>query len=89
MSTYFWKNGQVELVDRNLTILDFEQSSMFKYLYCPCVDTHAWDTDERYGMFVNAGGGWIAKTVWENHPIESFPPEFRASLLLLGVSRNE
>lgn len=85
MSVYFWKDGQVKAINRQLTILDFDQSAMFKYLYCPCVDTYAWDSDERYGMFTNEGGGWSARTQWESHPIESFPPEFRTSLLLLGV----
>lgn len=86
MSVYFWRNDQVEVVNRHLTVLDFDQSSMFKYLYCPCVDTNAWDTNERYGAFIHSGGGWLALVRWENQPIESFPPEFRAHLLLLGVS---
>jgi hypothetical protein len=86
MSTYFWRNNQVDIIDRSVMVSDFNESTMFKYLYCPCVDTTAWDQNERYGMFVNEGGGWIAKTSWENHPIESFPLEFRTHLLLLGVS---
>jgi hypothetical protein len=86
MSVYFWRNDRVETINRRLTVLNFDQSSMFKYLYCPCVDTYAWDLSERYGMFVNEASGWIAKARWESQSIESFPPEFRAHLLLLGVS---
>ena len=87
MSSYFWRNGQVEVIARAVEVDDFNQSSMFKYLYCFCVDDGAGPiTDMRYGMWVNEGGGQLARTIWESHPIESFPPEFRASLLLLGVS---
>lgn len=86
MSNYFWRNNQVELIDRNLLTSDFNQSSMFKYLYCYCLDTNALGDEDRYGMFSHEGGGWVARTQWEHRPIESFPPEFRASLLLLGVT---
>jgi hypothetical protein len=86
MTVYFWKDNQVDVIDGNLTVLDFYQSSMFKYLYCPCVDTNGIDVDERYGMFIHEGGGWLAQVRWGSLPITSFPPEFRTHLLLLGVS---
>lgn len=86
MTVYFWRNEQVDVIDRHLTVLDFNQSSMFKYLYCPCVDTHGLDIGERYGMFIHEGGGWLARVRWDSVPIRSFPPEFRTHLLLLGVT---
>ena len=85
-AVYFWRNDQVEVVHRFLTVYDFEQSSMLKYLYCPCVDTHATDSRGRYGVFVHADAGWLAKVRWDCLPMDSFPPEFRAHLLLLGVT---
>lgn len=85
MSVYFWKDDRVMVIAKNLTVLDFNQSSMFKYLYCPCVDTNGLDLNDRYGMFIHEGGGWIAKVRWDSVPITDFPAEFRAHLLLLGV----
>jgi hypothetical protein len=86
MSVYFWRNDQVKVVHRFLTVHDFEQSFMFKYLYCPCVDTHAIDLEDRYGAFIHEGDGWLARVRWDYQPIASFPAEFRAHLLLLGIS---
>jgi hypothetical protein len=86
MSVYFWKNDQVVIVHRFLTVHDFEESFMLKYLYCPCVDTHAIDLEGRYGAFIHAGPGWLDKILWDYLPMDAFPPEFRAHLLLLGVT---
>jgi hypothetical protein len=84
-AVYFWRDGRVKVINRHLTVLDFEQSSMFKYLYCPCVDTHAIDLEDRYGAFVHADAGWMTKVRWDCLPLDSFPPEFRTHLLLLGL----
>ena len=88
MSVYFWKNDQVEVVHRFLTVYDLEEPSMLKYLYCPCVDTHDRDPKGRYGVFIHEGfvAGRLAKVRRDYVPMDSFPPEFRAHLLLLGVS---
>jgi hypothetical protein len=83
---YFWKNDQVEIVHRFLTVHDFEHSFMLKYLYCPCVDTHAINLEDRYGAFIQESNGRLATVRWDYLPMDSFPPEFRAHLLLLGVS---
>ncbi len=85
-AVYFWYNDQVVSIDRLVQNEDFNQSSMFKYLYCYCVDTFNDDPKGRYGMWENEGGGWLATVRWNHEALEAFPAEFRAHLLLLGVS---
>lgn len=84
--TYFWKNNEVLEVRVPLPAAIFTSSDMFKYLYCPCVDTKNDTPQYRYGMFVNEGNGTIARTTWEYIPFDALPAEFRVHLLLLGVS---
>jgi hypothetical protein len=76
--TIFWRKDQAEIINRPVNAKDFQQSSMLKYLYCPCV----WN-GELYGRFAQTEQ---FKIYWENTPVSHFPPEFRASLLLLGAS---
>jgi hypothetical protein len=84
-AVYFWRDGRIKVINRHLTVLDFDQSSMVKYLYCLCVDTNGIDLDERYGMFIHKGVGRLARVRWDYQPIDSFPPEFKVHLLLLRV----
>jgi hypothetical protein len=86
-ATYFWSNDQVVVLDRRIFKEDFNQSSMFKFLYCPCVDGFADDIlISRYGAWENEGGGWVARATWRPMKPDDLPPEFRTHLLLLGVS---
>lgn len=80
--TYFWRNGRVEVLDRNVYTKDFLQSSMFKYLYCHCAQT----TEEGriyFGFFDQ--DEWTV-VCWTPCGIVNFAPEFRTYLLLLGIS---
>lgn len=82
-ATYFWYQDKLVILHRQLLTGDFQQSSMLKFLYCPCVDTFTDTTFERYGIFVSTED---FRKMWEHRPLDSFPAEFRAHLLLLGVS---
>lgn len=80
---YFWDGSKtvVVLTDDVMTCTD---AALGNYLDMPCVDTN-WSTNrpqERYGRFTRGEGipAWITCSV------EQLPPEFRAHLLLLGVS---
>lgn len=81
-TSYFWRNDQVDIFDRFVVTGDFQQSSMLKYLYCHC-------------FLIGSGGrtytGFFDQTEsfkvgWMPYDINKFEPEFRALLLLLGVS---
>lgn len=80
--TIFWRKDQVEVIDRLTSPDDFQQSSMFKYLYCPCAWIHPergtecgfYDQSERYAIG------------WQPGSIKKFPEEFRLALLIMGVS---
>lgn len=80
--TYFWQQDRLVILDRNVYTQDFLQSSMLKYLYCHCVQitsegrtyTGFFDQSERFTVS------------WTPYDPTKFDPEFRAHLLLLGVS---
>lgn len=79
---YFWRNNRLEILDRFVITGDFNQSVMLKYLYCPCVMIN-----EHGRTYV----GWFDQSEnyhvgWMPYDINKFEPEFRAHLLLLGVS---
>ena len=84
--TYFWYQNKLVTFDRRLTVIDFDQFPMQKYRYCPCVDTSASRKAERYGHWAVNDSQHSWPTQWIYRPLESFPPEFRAHLLLLGVT---
>ena len=76
---YFWRKDYLDIVHG---MPDFRQSSMLKYLYCPCVvfneNGRRWDG--YYDQTENFKIGWMPGD------IQSFEPEFRLALLLLGIS---
>lgn len=84
-ATHLWSQGEVVTLHRPVIGQDFKSSEMFKYLYCPSVDTYTSDSGGKYGMWQHEGGGWLATVSWEPQALERFPPEFRMHLLLLGV----
>jgi len=74
MTVYFWKDDAVvELAHRGSA-----QTVPFDLWDCLCVDTYHQEADMRYGEF--------GKTGWEFRFLGTFPAEFRAHLLLLGVT---
>ncbi len=80
--TVFWRNDQVDIINRLTGTEDFKQSSMLKYLYCPC----AWISPDRGTHF-----GWYDQSEnyhigWMPYDINKFEPEFRLALLLMGVT---
>jgi len=79
---YFWRNGRLEILDRMLGTYDFTQSSLLKYLYCHCVQINE-DGRQYIGFFDQTEN---FKVGWVPYDINKFEPEFRAHLLLLGVS---
>jgi hypothetical protein len=71
--TYFWKDGEVITV--NGSVMQ-QQAENLKLLYMYCVDTlDIKATTLSYGMFVPSKG-------WIHFPLETFPKEFRAWLLI-------
>ena len=87
--TYFWYQDTLVTIERSSQILaeTFQQASMHKYRYCPCVDTFEdVGTKARYGIWEQNDNQKAWPTVWTSRPLRTFPAEFRAHLLLLGVS---
>jgi hypothetical protein len=76
MIGYFWKDGRiVELADS----LYHSRVAAADLAQCYCVDTAHTHPDARYGVFLRHTG-------WKHREFSSFPPAFRAQLLLLGVT---
>ena len=73
--TYLWRNGGLEIIDASLTT---KGAGKRQALDLYCVDTYCGESYGRYGIFTEKG--------WEEIPLESFPPEFRTHLLLMGVT---
>lgn len=68
---YAWKDGQIHA-------FDLSSNAAAGFYGCYMVDTN-WKTPAfRYGI--------AAKERWKYLPLKAFPKEFRAALLLLGVS---
>jgi hypothetical protein len=82
-AVYFWHKDQLVTFDWEIKHPDMALANMHKYRYCPCVDTFQSRKAERYGHWA-VSNDWI--TQWVYRPFEGFPPEFKAHLLLLGVS---
>ena len=80
-ATYFWDGEQLIIVPEQVWL---ENSKPYLDMYC--VDGYAGtEKVERYGMFVNdTGQRWGC--YWGSRPLAEFPKEFRAHLLLLGVT---
>lgn len=78
----FWRNGKVEILDSNVYTEAFKQSSMLKYLYCHCVQVIP--EGRTYTGFFEQTEAFTV--LWRPYDINKFEPEFKASLLLLGVS---
>jgi hypothetical protein len=80
--TIFWRKDQVEIINRLTNPGDFNQSSMLKYLYCPC----AWISVDRgvlYGFYDQSERFAIS---WDPREKEQLPEEFQLALLIMGVS---
>lgn len=71
---YYWDNDQVVEIDLEKVTLS-DNDYLDKYM----VDDRFIKPSQRYGIFSTVSG-------WRVVPLERFPPEFRAHLLLLGVS---
>lgn len=83
-TTYFWRQDKLEVIDRKIYENDFTQSSMLKYLYCPCVITQAGIGVTRFWQ------GFYAQTErfqihWDPAGPEAMPNEFKLALLIAGV----
>ena len=81
-TTYFWRQDRLEILNHSVFAEHFTQSSMLKYLYCPCVviNENGRQWEGYYDQTENFKVGWMPCE------IKRFEPEFRAHLLLLGVS---
>lgn len=86
-ATYFWYQDQVVVLGRKVIAEDFQQAAMHKYRYCLCVDTfEPVHSHARYGFWEQNDSNRFWPTIWKWQPLKDFPAEFRAHLLLLGVS---
>jgi hypothetical protein len=88
-ATYFWYQDTLVTLERDRQILveDFRDVAMHKYRYCPCVDTfEPVGVVPRYGAWEQNDKIPTWPTHWVSRPMWTFPAEFRAHLLLLGVS---
>jgi hypothetical protein len=86
--TYFWYQDTLVTIERDTQLLaeDFNNVAFFKYRYCFCVDTFEDSfAKARYGIWIQVDTQKTWPTAWESRPLSSFPAEFRAQLLLLGV----
>lgn len=85
-ATYFWYQDKVVVLDCHLYAEAFQQASMHKFRYCPCLDAFEDLQSMRYGYWGvdDAASSWPAE--WVSTSFDYFPAEFKASLLLLGVS---
>lgn len=83
--TYFWRKDKLEIIERRVVATDFNQSSMLKYLYCPCVIERMGFSGNRfwYGHF---GETERYEKQWDPVPKDLMNEEFKLSLLLLGVT---
>jgi len=70
---YFWVDGRV--IERSWG--DMGKGKVIRNV--PCVDMDD-PPPMRFGMFRPKGAGWISM------PLEELPPEFRLTLLLMGVN---
>ena len=82
-TTYVWAPQEyVHILDFGLQVEDFALLGLMKFLYCPLV----WTGDgynTHYGHFAQTERFQI---YWEETGSQTFPPEFKASLLLMGVT---
>jgi len=89
-ATYFWYQDKLVVLERRLVATDFQQAALHKYRYCPCVDGfeggNSLQSSLRYGHWAvnDKVRDWPA--LWQPGFVCDFPVEFRAHLLLLGVS---
>lgn len=79
--TYFWDGEKLISVPEQVWLENCKP-----YLNMPCVDTYReTDSGERYGMF-RPDPKATRGCYWGGRRLDDFPKEFRASLLLLGVT---
>ena len=76
INAYFWKDGEVVPFGK-FSYVDNVRKAGLEGLYC--VDVMETVASQRYGMFHPV-------ECWVSVPLEQFPKEFLASLLLLGAS---
>jgi len=75
-TAYFWREGQL--------VEYFGETSVNKVARAGLSDLYAVDltTPLPIGKF----GMYKARSAWRHIPLEKFPADFRATLLLLGIS---
>lgn len=83
-TTYFWRQNKLETLDRGVIVDDFDQSSMLKYLYCPCViESFKFSGPRFWTGYFNESEKF--KKGWTPVSIDQLPNEFRLALLIAGV----
>lgn len=83
-AVYFWYQDEVVTVREYLRCQDLDEVRYLRpYRNRPCVDAFVVNAPERYGRFAIHASGVVH---WLSEPVETLPPEFRAYLLLMGVS---
>lgn len=80
-ATYFWDGQQLIVVPEQIWLKNCKP-----YLNMYCVDEYGnAESGERYGMF-RPDPEALRECYWGGRPLAEFPKEFRAALLLLGVT---
>lgn len=74
ITAYFWKNGQVVPFSDSTGATRVRDAGLSE-LYC--VDVSATFNITRYGMYRSDG--------WHHIPLNTYPKEFLAMLLIMGV----
>lgn len=77
MKTYYWKDGEVHVINQQLYWNDSKKNGCIE---CYTLDEYRTNPEARYGMFSRLDGGG-----WKSIPFDEFPAEFKTALLLLGV----
>jgi len=84
---YFWRNGAIAPT----SIRDFERLFV-TFIDSYCVDTSYNETYSRYGSYIHLedeerdAANYEFNDQWEPCDFDNFPAEFKASLLLLGIT---
>lgn len=69
---YFWKDGEVITVN---SIVGMSSAKSRGLLDLYCVDNFEDTNQGKFGMFTS-------RSAWRYHPLDTFPKEFRAWLLI-------
>jgi hypothetical protein len=81
MTCYVWKDGAVTIIEQRI---HFEEAGPLEVMEYFLVDTSYLNPAQRYGKFIRNND--VSEGIeWKDIPIQNFPKEFKAHLLLLNI----